>query len=91
MCVLVPGRIKILKGLIFTFIPSLSAYFCSFYGVFMVQSLAEDIVSTAWPCDSKGLASCFGARVTFCSGAETHRMQKLIVISLGLWGGMGGT
>ena len=91
MCVLGPGRIKILKGLIFTFIPSLSAYFCSFYGVFMVQSLAEDIVSTAQASVRKGLASCFGAFVTFCLNVERHRMQKLIVISLGLWGGMGGT
>ena len=57
----------------------------------MVQSLAEDIVSTAEASVFKGLASCFGAFVTFCLGAETHGMQKLIVISLGLWGGMGGT
>ena len=87
MCVLVPGRIKILKGLIFYVHALLSAYF---YALIMVQSLAEDIVSTAWTSICKGLASCFGAFVTFWHGCGETQNAEVGCYFLCVVGGHGG-
>ena len=60
------------------------------YIYIMVQSLAEDIVSTAWTSICKGLASCFGAFVTFWHGCGETQNAEVGCYFLCVVGGHGG-